>query len=241
MMWTMTTAISSSPSASASALCAPCDWISDTCKAVHDLAMKIFKSIYNCLSGRRPFIPIETAATTRSVTVLASQDIVGFYRGLGPNNNGVTLDEILGWDDNRLEALHNFIQWLFPTTQRSGPNPTAPILDQPTILIFRNDPALKNQVLRSFRRMLSFYGLQMDERTKVISRAPNFAARAPVWLPGTYHNFLRITRIITSMGLLGLPEYSRSFFNILQDINRNEGRGIIPADSFAIWQSACPS
>ncbi len=220
-----------------------CDWINDICKAVYDLAMRIIKSICDCFGGTRSFVPSETTTTnTRGATMQGPLNLVLFYRGLEPNNNAVTLDQILAWDDGQLESVHNYIQWLFPLTSPSAPNPTAAVLDNPTIQTFKGDPALKNQVLRSFRRMLAFYGLQMNEATKVITRAPNFNARAAVWLinPAGHHNFLRITRIIHSMDLLGLPDYSRSFFAIMQDIERNEGRGIIGDYTLNCWRGACP-
>ncbi len=217
-----------------------CDWIKDIYKVVHDLAMRLIKSICDCFGGS-PFVPAGTTTTTRGATMQGPLNLVPFYRGLEPNNNAVTLDQILAWDDGQLESVHNYIQWLFPLTTPSGPNPTAAILDNPTIQTFKGDPALQNQVLRSFRRMLAFYGLQMNEATKAITRAPNFNARMAVWLidPNGHHNFLRITRIIRSTDLLGLPDYSRSFFAIMQDIEQREGRGIISAYTLNRWREAC--
>jgi hypothetical protein len=216
-----------------------CGWVGDICRAIHDVAMKVIQSICDCFRS----LPIFVGATSLNsrVTVSGPLNLVSFYRGLELNNNGVTLDQILGWDDAHLESAHNYIQWLFPLTTPSAPNPTAPILDGATIQAFCGDAPLKNQVLRSFRRMLMFYGLQMDEGTKIITRAPNFNARAAVWLTPANHNFLRITRMIRSMSHLGLSDYSKSFFNILQNIHGNEGQGIISAPTFNFWRAACPT
>jgi hypothetical protein len=167
------------------------------------------------------------------------QNLVLFYLGQEANNRGVGLNEILGWDNGRLESQHDYIQWLFPLRAPSGPNPTAAILDDETIQTFRSRPGLQIQVLRSFRRMLAFYGLQMDEATGQITRAPNFNARAAVWLTPGNHNFLRITRMIHSLGLLGLPDQARAFFAIMQDIAQNEGAGIV-GNSLGFWQGALP-
>lgn len=215
-----------------------CDWVGDICRAVHDVAMKVIQSICDCFGG----LPIFRGITSSSsgLTVRGPLNLVSFYRGLEPNNNGVTLDQILGWDDAHLESAHNYIQWLFPLATLSPPNPTAPILDGATIQAFCGDAPLKNQLLRSFRRMLLFYGLQMDEGTKIITRAPNFNARAAVWLTPSNHNFLRITRMIRSMGHLGLSDYSKSFFHILQNIYGNEGQGIITPHTFGFWRESCP-
>ncbi len=209
------------------------------CKAIYDFAVQVFKAIYNCFGGSQRSTPESTQATL-SARVTGPLNLVSFYRGQEANINGVTLEQILGWDDTRLESVHNYIQWLFPLKTVSGPNPTAPILDNATIQTFQNDPALKNQVLRSFRKMLTFYGLQMDENTKVISRAANFNARASVWLhnPSGHHNFLRISRILLSMNLLGLGAYSKSFFEVLVDIKRNEGKNAINNTTLGYWESA---
>src|SRR5687767_14960180 len=61
--------------------------------------------------------------------------IVEFYSG-GRDSAGRTLDEILAWDDDRLEAIHDYIQWLFPTRQPSGVNPFAPLVTDATVRAF---------------------------------------------------------------------------------------------------------
>jgi hypothetical protein len=212
--------------------CKPCEWISEICKTVHDLAMRIINRIneYFTKTTEIAVNPITTGPMT------LAKNLILFYRGVEANNNQVTLDQILSWDDGQLEAVHNYIQWLFPTNHSSGPNPTAPVLDSSTIQAFRGDSFLKNQLLRSFRRMLAFYGLQMDETTRVITRASNFNARAAVWLTYNNHNFLRITRIIHSMNLLGLSEYSRAFQTIMLNIAQNEGSGTVSNDTLRYWQ-----
>lgn len=229
-----------------------CEWISNIFRKVHDFAMRIFESICIFFKNNPSSISGTTSLSNGGMSVERLHEanlgvqtpaltLISFYRGSEPNNNGVTLDQILSWDDARLESMHNYIQWLFPLKKRSNPNPIAPCLDNATIRKFQGDAMLKNQVLRSFRRMLTFYGLQMDEVTKVITRASNFNGRSAVWLTDSlgHHNFLRITRIIHSMDLLGLPDYSRSFFLIMQDIERNEGQGYISDETLGIWQRAC--
>ena len=42
--------------------------------------------------------------------------------------SGHTLSEILSWSDDRLEAVHDYIQWLFPTGLPSGVNPAPPLV-----------------------------------------------------------------------------------------------------------------
>ncbi len=202
--------------------CLPCEWANKIVQAIYDLAMKIFNAI------REAFQPTQNAHV-----MTKSLNIINFYRGAEPNNNGVTLDQILSWDDDQLERVHNYIQWIFPTDFQSGPNPSAPVLDQNAIQQFRNDPILKNQVLRSLRRMLSFYGLRIDE-CGLIVRGPHFAPRLENFLTNT-HNFARISRMLRSLNLVGLTRESLALYAIMLDIAQNEGLGRIPQSTVDHW------
>ena len=123
----------------------PCNWVSDICQKIYDMAMDLFKTISDWFSGRTSSL----SQTTTTITMSGNpRNLVAFYRGTEANNNNVTLNQILSWDDANLELVHTYIQWLFPLTTPSGPNPTGPMLDQATIDTFRNDPLLKAQVLR---------------------------------------------------------------------------------------------
>ena len=46
-------------------------------------------------------------------------DLVAFYQGEAPDYQGRTLREIWGWDDERLEEQHDYIQVLFPLKELS--------------------------------------------------------------------------------------------------------------------------
>ena len=56
----------------------------------------------------------------------AMSPISRFYDGQGADNRGRTLAEIQALDDRRMEYIHDFIQWLFPTRQPTGANPDPP-------------------------------------------------------------------------------------------------------------------
>ncbi len=60
-----------------------------------------------------------------------------FFSG-GTDDQGRSFDEILGWDDARLEMVHDYIQWIFPLPERSGANPSAPVLDAGSIAAIRS-------------------------------------------------------------------------------------------------------
>lgn len=168
--------------------------------------------------------------------------LVAFYRDGAPDDEGRTLAEILAWDDDRIEAVHDFIQWLFPLPEPSGANPTAPILGTSSILTFRSSIAMQQRLRQSFERMLRFYGFVLTQGAAgiAVERAPDFGARAKIWLWPMNHNHLRLTRILRSTLILGLEGESKGLFRALNDVYR-EYPDRIPARTHAFWSSAAGS
>src|SRR5262245_4888856 len=160
---------------------------------------------------------------------LSSDMLVAFYLGEFPDIEGRMIETIWAWDYQRLEYTHNYIQWLFPMKQRSQFNPRAPILDDETIERFKRHPQLKAHLLQSFKVMLKFYGLQCsrEEDSEVeITKSGEYLERKQNWLNPVNHNYLRITRILTSLSLLGLSNYAQALFKCLDQIYQEESRQI---------------
>jgi hypothetical protein len=172
--------------------------------------------------------------------------IVDFCAGAGPDHRGRYLREILNWSDDELESVHDYIQWLFPLPEPSGFNASAPVLDGQTIQEFRSRPELQSNMRVLFRRMLAFYGLEIDESCPPkVRRAPSFAARSENWLTASNHNHLRITRILRSLRTLGLEAEAKAFFDCLLRIYCEESTKDLPGiseETFQFWQTAarCP-
>jgi Opioid growth factor receptor (OGFr) conserved region len=161
--------------------------------------------------------------------------IVRFYRGEGADSRGRTLDEILQWDDDRLEAVHDYIQWVFPIDEPSRFNPDAPLLTGTDRLAFRQ-PALAANLRRALDRMLAFYGFTID-RTTVrprILRSPRWGERSQQWLHAGNHNLLRLTRIIRSLALLGEVELATALYDAL----RQECEGRVSTVTIEYWKEA---
>ncbi len=162
--------------------------------------------------------------------------LTDFYRGEGSDAEGRRLGEVLAWPDGSLEAVHDFIQWLFPLPEPSRFNPDAPLLTPEDIAAFRREPALRANLRRSFERILPFLGLAESAGGDVVE-GPNFARRAPdVWnYPN--HNWLRITRVLRSLRLLGLEAEAQALYRRLADFH---GRRRFPIgdDTFRYWTGA---
>ncbi|WP_013323516.1 opioid growth factor receptor-related protein [Gloeothece verrucosa] len=174
-----------------------------------------------------------------------SSPLILFYKGESstitshPGKKGYLIDEIYNWDFERLEYVHDYIQWLFPLAERSAFNLDAPVLTDEDIECFKNDEDLKTNVLKSFKLMMKFYGFDCDDSRGSVSlkKSNNFQERSKNWLTIKNHNHLRITRILKSLTLLGLNRYALAFFNILNELYQDYKQEISTC-SYNYWKEA---
>jgi len=163
--------------------------------------------------------------------------LVQFYACEARDVQGRALSDMWTWDDTRLEDVHDYIQWLFPVPEPSQFNDDAPLLTQDDIAAFAARAELRDNLRRSFVRMLGFYGLALDDGP-MVTRAENFSMQAVNWLKPYDHNFLRITRILRSLTLLGLEPEARAFLAALEEIHWAGGGGAIGERSLGFWREA---
>jgi hypothetical protein len=161
--------------------------------------------------------------------------IVRFYRNQITDDRGRLLREIQTWSDSSLEAVHDYIQWMFPLRERSGVNPRAPLLDASTIAAFQTDSELRDQLHASFLRMLRFYGAQFDSGR--VTSGANFAVRSDVWLSPGNHNHLRITRILKCLNTLGLTDDAAAFLEWLMRVHETHPERISESNVH-FWRNA---
>jgi hypothetical protein len=190
-------------------------------------AASIVRNRYDGSKIIRPFRSARSEAMSR---------LVDFYRGQATDAERRYLEDIWTWDDEELEFVHDYIQWLFPLPEPSGFNPDAPILTGDDIAAFAADPKLRANLAKSFERILRFFGLAVDGAGTVVE-AGNFASRiADVW-EAPNHNWLRITRILRSLTLLGLGSSAQALFARLKEF-RDRARFPITPETFRYWQAA---
>jgi hypothetical protein len=176
----------------------------------------------------------------------SGSQILAFYRGEGTDGRGRKLRQILAWPDERLEDVHDYIQWLFPLVEPSAFNPGAPLLDRQTIEEFRRDGSLQAALRGSLERMLRFYRLELrtEASVPVVRETAAFGESARNWLCPGNHNHLRITRILRGLSLCGLEAEANAFFTCLSRIyeaERRKARPGITDDTFRYWRSAVSS
>ncbi len=155
------------------------------------------------------------------------------------DNRGRTLLELQNQSLSELEQVHDYIQWLFPLPERSAFNPAAPILSNDDIRTIQQNPTIRQRLIASLRTMLRFYGLSLIETPAElqITCAPEFASRAEIWLSPGNHNFLRITRILRSLTLLGEAVYAEAFLRCLESVFLRFS-GVIGDRTLQFWNNA---
>jgi len=165
--------------------------------------------------------------------------IVAFYRGTGPDAAGRTIHQVWSMDDLHLEAVHDYIQWLFPTRKPSAFNADAPMLTNAAIAALRALPDFREWLLRSLDVMLGFYGLRRleDEGAVRIEPTPDLATRGPAWWDSGNHNHLRLTRIISSLHELGSQDEAAALYGGLELVRREWATGISER-TIAYWAAA---
>ncbi len=164
-----------------------------------------------------------------------------FFAG-GADDDGRTFDEILGWEDARLEMVHDYIQWIFPLPERSGANPWAPVLDRAAIAAIRGSAEMQGRLRAAFLRMLAFYGFGLVRDAVV--QGTQFESASRNWLHEGNHNHLRLTRMLRSLLVLGLEREGAALWEALRVLYEREsaaGRRTITAETFAFWQRAATS
>lgn len=166
---------------------------------------------------------------------MANERLLRFYAGDGTDDRGRTIEEIWGYSHEELESIHDYIQWLFPLAEQSAFNPGAPLVDAETAERFHRDEQLRKNLDRSLRVMLDFYGLAIAG--KEILRVPTFGERSKSWLTPHNHNFLRLTRILKSLVLLGQADRAAQLFACLEEIYRRKPE-VIGETTLRYWRHA---
>ncbi|KAF6720024.1 Opioid growth factor receptor-like protein 1 [Oryzias melastigma] len=122
--------------------------------------------------------------------------------------DGIYIEEILTkWrgDYDKLEHNHTYIQWLFPLREQ-GLNFYAHELTQDEIKEFQSTREAKRRFVAAYSMMLDFYGVKLLDKNGNVTRGPNWRERFQ-HLNESHHNYLRITRILKSLGELGYEAF----------------------------------
>src|SRR5690348_13027996 len=144
--------------------------------------------------------------------------LVAFYEGTGTDDRVRRPVDYWNFSHDELEGLHDYIQWLFPLRERSAFNPDAPVLDDATIARFRSDAVIRRNMQRSLAVMRGFY-------------------EDPAWLRPGNHNYLRLTRILKSLSLVGLEGEAQELLARLEEIYVTRA-AVIGSRTLDFWRRA---
>lgn len=142
-----------------------------------------------------------------------------YLAGAGRDSRGRLITDVLDYSDERLDSIHDYIQWLFPLPTRSAAQPHSPTLTALEIEAIRLDRRATDNLQRAAHRMLRFYSSTRE------------------WLTSHDHNHLRITRIIRSLRLLIGSDDARRFHHAILDLQQAAGDPV-NADSLRFWAEA---
>jgi hypothetical protein len=134
--------------------------------------------------------------------------VQAFLEGAGVDHRGRNIDDVLAFDDAALEAVHDYIQWLFPLREASAFNPLAPVLSPNDVAALRASAPAQSNLISAAHRMQRFY------------------EQNPKWLTAYDHNHLRITRIIRSLSMLAGHEEAQHFHSAIERMVREAGNPV---------------
>src|SRR5262245_11421325 len=149
----------------------------------------------------------------------AKSSAVSFLTGEGRDHRGRSFEDVLAFDDPRLERHHDYVQWLFPLPEASRFNLDAPVLTADALAELAASAVAKDNLRRARDRMLAFY------------RANDH------WLTTFDHNHLRITRIIRCLALILGRGDAQAFHDEIRALVANAGDPV-NAESLRYWREA---
>ena len=141
-------------------------------------------------------------------------------------------EEIVRFTDDEIERYHDFIQWIFPTSQPSRFNGEAPTIDEHFVSMFHGNQCALQNYCKSCRRYLHY----MDFDCSGDGNIHTYHGDRPFYrLP--YHNFLRITRVLQSLRETGHPQCSANLFAQMIDILHSTPNHHIDDTTIAYWKN----
>lgn len=142
-----------------------------------------------------------------------------FLSGISSDTTGRFINDILALDDEKLEYIHDYIQWTFPLTEASGSNFNAPVLTAQDIEDIKASKQAQANLVLLTERMTRFFEVSKD-----LCRFTN-------------HNHLRVTRIIKSLRILRSDELADHFKQRVFFIVGESGMEVNPL-TIEIWKAA---
>ncbi|XP_053385082.1 uncharacterized protein LOC128550303 isoform X2 [Mercenaria mercenaria] len=179
------------------------------------------KTVQTTNAGMKSTVTGETASGKQSTgESFQRSDNLKFYQNiiLSRPASGFTIETILKHKGNYkfFDDYPGFIQWLFPVPESTGRNAEAQPLYEHEAKGIRDDDELSSRVLEAFKVMLDFYGMWLcDEVKGKFKRIKETYKERYEYLQRYTVNYMRITRILISIGELGLDRFQCPWIDFL--------------------------
>ena len=141
-----------------------------------------------------------------------------FLKGEGTTPNGQTVYDLLGYDDEQMERVHDWIQWAFPNPlpSQAQPQATPTRFTRAQAASIMNSFVARAHSVALLNKTLLFWGIQWQEQQQQgrSSFAVKDGARLCRKLSGKNHNAKRMTRVLVflySTGQVHEAEELRAF------------------------------
>ena len=145
--------------------------------------------------------------------------LVNFLNGTSPDHQGRYLRDIWDFDDKAIEQTHDFIQWMFPLTEKSMSVPGVPTLSPDDIAAIRTSEVARANLEKSAQWYLGF--LQRNNH----------------WIKSYDHNHLRITRVIKALNLLLSQRVALTLLNSVLEVAGDEVNSV-NQNAIRFWRVA---
>ena len=147
-------------------------------------------------------------------TIQRSSCYARFYRGECTTIlDNMSYDDVLNALDDTLEKRHGYIQWIFPSRERSRlqPNAVDELLTDAALWELQNDADIRHKISKIISRMLHFWGIGFDVEGNSMEF---FILNEEVFdkkLGKPDHNQLRLTRMLKFIKELGWNDFLDPF------------------------------
>jgi hypothetical protein len=160
------------------------------------------------------------------------QHWIDFTTGRCSDTHGRHISDIWAYQYEQLEIYNDYIQWLFPTNKQSQINPTAPMWDDALWQNCQNKTHIISSVNRSVLTMLKYFGIIYRNKKFHLINDPK---RFKNWLVKDHHNQMRITRMLTTLVLVGEANVAHQLNLFLTHHVKRQG---FRCQSLQYWQRA---
>lgn len=176
----------------------------------------LFANVVAWLTGRKASTPApeQVRPVVEKEHALDLNDPWLKFMVFGDKPHGYGFREVLAFNRVEFDTHHDFIQWMFPNKAGSPINPSAPRLTDVHLELYRRLPELRTAVGEGIVKFYSFLGFRMIPGG--FERTDDYEKGFQYWVSRLDHNHRRISRLLTFMCEVGLPEHAVRLHEYLQ-------------------------